>query len=187
MSHESMHFTSREEFRNWLKSNAMASDGIWLLFGKKNGPVTLKASEALEEALCFGWIDGKMKRIDDKMYVKYFTARRKNSIWSEKNKAIVQELEKQGKMTEYGRAKIAEAKENGQWDAPKSAAVEEEQIAALSELLKGYEPAYTNFMKMAPSAKKTYVRAYLDAKTESGRSKRIAWMVDRLNNNLKPM
>lgn len=147
----------------------------------------LKASEALEEALCFGWIDGQMHSIDDKEYKKYFSMRRENSKWSEKNKALVKRLEEQGLMTDWGRIKIEEAKKNGQWDAPKSPAVTEEQIALLSGLLKAYEPAYANFQAMSLSVKKTYTRAYFDAKTDAGREKRIAWMVDRLNKNLKPM
>lgn len=63
----------------------------------------------------------------------------------------------------------------------------EEEITALSGILKEYEPAYSNFLAMPLSVKKTYTRAYLDAKTDAGREKRIAWMVDRLNKNLKPM
>ena len=90
-------------------------------------------------------------------------------------------------MTDFGRKKIAEAKENGQWDAPKPAAVTEEQILSLEELLEEYEPAFTNWKAMSLSVKKTYTRAYLDAKTDAGRKKRVAWMVDRLNKNLKPM
>ncbi len=62
---ELLKFTSREDFRKWLSSHCMSNDGVWLLFGKAGGPKTLKAAEALEEALCFGWIDGQMKRIDD--------------------------------------------------------------------------------------------------------------------------
>lgn len=185
---ETMNFTNREEFREWLHVHCLSNDGIWLLFGKAGGPKTIKAAEALEEALCFGWIDGQMEKIDDKTYMKYFSLRRKNSKWSEKNKALVEKLEKQGLMTDFGRKKIDEAKENGQWEASNPLAIiTEEQIACLSALLKAYEPAYTNFQAMSPSVKKTYTRAYLDVKTDSGREKRIAWMVDRLNKNLKPM
>ncbi len=90
-------------------------------------------------------------------------------------------------MTDFGRKKIEEAQKNGQWDAPKPAAVTEEQIAQLTTLLESYEPACTNFKAMSLSVKKTYTKAYLDAKTDAGREKRIAWMVDRLNKNLKPM
>lgn len=185
---ETMNFANREEFREWLHVYCLSNDGVWLLFGKAGGPKTIKATEALEEALCFGWIDGQMEKIDDKTYKKYFSMRRKNSKWSEKNKALVEKLEKQGLMTDYGRKKIDEAKKNGQWEALNPLAIiTEEQIACLSALLKDYEPAYTNFQAMSPSVKKTYTRAYLDAKTDSGREKRIAWIVDRLNKNLKPM
>jgi len=184
---EVMKFSTRKDFRSWLQENCMSTAGIWVLFGKAGGPKTIKAGEALEEALCFGWIDGQMQSIDDKIYKKYFSLRRENSKWSEKNKALAEKLEQQGLMTDYGRAKIAEAKQNGQWDAPKSPAVTEEQIAFLSGLLKAYEPAYANFQAMSLSVKKTYTRAYFDAKTDAGREKRILWMVDRLNKNLKPM
>lgn len=184
---ELIKFASREEFRSWLSENCRSDAGVWLLFGKAGGPETVKASEALEEALCYGWIDGQMQSIDDKTYKKYFSKRRENSKWSEKNKALAEKLEQQGKMAGAGRKKIEEAKANGQWDAKKPPAVTEGQITALSKLLEEYEPAYTNFMSMPPSVKKTYTKAYLDAKTDAGRTKRFAWMVERLNKNRKPM
>lgn len=90
-------------------------------------------------------------------------------------------------MTEFGRAKIESAKKNGQWDKPKPPPITDEQITFLSDLLKNHQLAYTNFQAMSPSVKKTYTRAYFDAKTDEGRAKRIIWMVDRLNKNLKPM
>ena len=182
-----MEFASREEFREWLYAHCLSSDGVWLLFGKAGGPKTLKAGEALEEALCFGWIDGQMQSLDDKTYKKYFSMRREKSRWSEKNKALAKDLEERGLMTDFGRRKIEEAQKNGQWYASKPEAVTEEQIARLSTLLEGHEPAHTNFQAMSLSVRRTYTRAYLDAKTDAGREKRIAWMVDRLNKNLKPM
>ena len=184
---EPLHFTTRNDFRNWLQEHCLATDGFWLLFGKPGGPKTLKAAEALEEALCFGWIDGQMQSLDEKTYQKYFSQRRENSKWSEKNKSLVETLEKKGLMTDFGRKKMEEAKKHGQWNAPKAGAVTEEQITALTELLMPYEPAYTNFLAMPPSVKKTYTRAYFDAKTDAGREKRVSWMVDRLNKKLKPM
>ena len=95
-----MVFSDREEFRAWLHENCLSNEGVWLLFGKAGGPKTLKAGEALEEALCFGWIDGQMQSMDDKTYKKYFSLRRENSKWSEKNKALAEKLEKQGIMTD---------------------------------------------------------------------------------------
>ncbi len=182
-----MEFADREAFRKWLSDHCMSNEGVWLLFGKAGGPKTIKAGEALEEALCFGWIDGQMQSMDDKTYKKYFSMRREKSKWSEKNKALAESLEERGLMTDFGRRKIVEARENGQWDAPKPTAVTEEQIACLAALLERYEPAHTNFQAMSMSVRKTYTRAYFDAKTDAGREKRIAWMVDRLNKNLKPM
>lgn len=182
-----LQFANRDEFRDWLQNNYMASDGVWLLFGKAGGPKTIKASEALEEALCFGWIDGQMQSLDDTSYTKYFAMRRKNSKWSEKNKTLADALEKQGVMTDSGRAKIEEAKKSGQWDAPKAPEMTEEQITVLSGLLKDHEPAHTNFLAMSPSVKKTYTRAYFDAKTEEGQKNRLSWMIERLHKNLKPM
>ena len=182
-----MEFSSREEFRKWLSKNCRTSPGVWLLFGKAGGPKTIKAGEALEEALCFGWIDGQMQSLGSKTYRKYFSMRREKSKWSEKNKALAKSLEEQGLMTDFGRAKIEEAKKNGLWKAPRPMAVTEEQIAQVSALLEGNEPAYTNFLAMPPSVQKTYTRAYFDAKTDAGRERRIAWMTDRLNRNLKPM
>ena len=168
-----MQFSGREEFRQWLTEHCLSDAGVWLLFGKAGGPKTIKAGEALEEALCFGWIDGQMQSIDDKAY--------------KKNKALAKSLEERGLMTEFGRKKIEEAKANGQWYAPSPMAVTEEQIAQVTALLQGCEPASTNWGAMCLSVKKTYTRAYFDAKTDAGREKRIAWMVDRLNKNLKPM
>ena len=105
-----MEFAGREEFREWLKEHCLLAEGVWLLFGKAGGPKTVKAGEALEEALCFGWIDGQMKSIDDKTYKKYFSMRREKSKWSQKNKTLAKSLEKRGLMTDFGRKKIAEAK-----------------------------------------------------------------------------
>ncbi len=184
---ELLEFADREAFRSWLLEHCMSDAGVWLLFGKAGGPKTLKAGEALEEALCFGWIDGQMQSIDEKSYKKYFSMRREKSKWSEKNKALTKSLEERGLMTKFGRRKIEEARKNGQWDASKPGAVTEEQIACVCALLRGHEPACTNFKAMSLSVKKTYTRAYFDAKTDAGREKRLAWMVDRLNKNLKPM
>lgn len=184
---EMLSFSDRAQFREWLSANYISGLGVWLLFGKAGGPQTLTAAEALEEALCFGWIDGQMQRIDDKTYKKYFSPRRANSNWSEKNKALAERLEREGLMTDAGRQKIGEARENGRWDAPKAPAITEAQIEALSALLSGHEPACTNFRAMPLSVRKTYARAWFDAKTDAGRAKRLAWIVGRLDKNLKPM
>ncbi|MDE7264392.1 MAG: YdeI/OmpD-associated family protein [Anaeroplasmataceae bacterium] len=184
---DTLKFENRSEFRRWLSENCQLNDGIWLIFEKNGKTNTLKANEALEEALCFGWIDGQLQRLDDKTYKKYFSMRRVNSKWSEKNKNLAMQLEERGLMTDYGRNKIREAQANGQWNASKTLVIKEEQITYVASLLQGYEPAYTNFLEFSRSIKKTYTRAYLDAKTEAGRERRLSWIIDRCNKNLKPM
>jgi uncharacterized protein YdeI (YjbR/CyaY-like superfamily) len=104
--HEPTVFKTRAEFRAWLTENALSEEGVWLVFGKKGGPETLTANEALEEALCFGWIDGQMQSVDDYTYIKYFKQRSEKSNWSDKNKKLADKLEARGLMTDFGRAKI---------------------------------------------------------------------------------
>ena len=86
---DTLQFATRGEFRAWLEDHCLSEEGIWLVLGKAGGPKTIKAGEALEEALCFGWIDGQMQSLDDKTYRKYFSQRRGKSKWSEKNKQPV--------------------------------------------------------------------------------------------------
>jgi uncharacterized protein YdeI (YjbR/CyaY-like superfamily) len=184
---EQILFEKRADFRNWLNDNCTTSSGIWLVLSKHASIKTLKANEALEEALCFGWIDGQMQSIDETKYLKYFSSRRKGSKWSEKNKSIVKELEAKGLMTDFGRAKIEEAKKNGMWDAPKPEPITEEQVQILSELIKDIEPAYTNFNCMSPSVRKNYAGLYFDAKSDDAKKRRLEKIIDRLNLNLRPM
>lgn len=180
-------FATRQDFRDWLVKNCATSEGIWLVFGKRGGPQTVTYDEALEEALCFGWIDSQVKRLDDKTYMQHFSPRRKGSNWSEINKALVASLEERGLMTDCGRAKINEAKANGKWNAPPPQKIADEQVALLTEVLQGQEPAYTNFLAMSSAVKRTYTALYLDAKTEQTKSTRLVKIIDRLNKNLKPM
>lgn len=179
-------FASREDFHAWLGENAETGGGMWIRFEKKK-PGTLTAEEALEEALCFGWIDGQMKRVDDRFYIKYFARRRADSEWSAKNIALAKRLEASGRMTDLGRKKMNEAKQAGRFQPAPRAAVAEEDIAAFIEKVRPYEPAYTNLLAMSPSVKRTYTAYALDVKSEEAAQKRLAKIVDRLNQNLKPM
>lgn len=124
-----------------------------MLFGKSGGSKTMKASEALEEALCFGRIDGPMQSNDGKTYKKYFSMRRQNSNRSEKNKSLVESLKARGVMTDFGRKKVEEAHQNGQWGAPKTPPITEAQDCIVA-LLEGVEPAHTHYQAMSASVKK---------------------------------
>ena len=180
-------FATRKDFRMWLFDNAEKSDGVWLVFGKTKAVVTLSAQDALEEALCFGWIDGQMKSIDQTMYKKYFARRRLNSHWSEKNKHIVGLLRKQGIMTALGEKAVAAAMRNGKWDAPKDVKINDEHAQAFAQKLTGISPARENFENMPASVRLTYTKRYLSFKTEEARARDFEKIVDRLNKNLKPM
>ena len=125
---EEILFENRNEFRKWLFENHNTSKGIWLVFGKAGRLKTLKRDEALEEALCFGWIDGQYNSIDDTKYLKKFTPRRKGSKWSDRNKGIVNRLIEHGKMTEHGITAIEQVKRSGMWDVPKKEPISESQI-----------------------------------------------------------
>jgi len=180
-------FAARADFRDWLTQHAPASDGVWLVFGKTKALHTLTANEALEEALCFGWIDGQMQSIDETRYLKYFARRRAKSVWSEKNKKTIDILRAKGMMTDLGEAAVATAKANGTWDAPKGEPITEQQIQDFTQKLVGFALAYENFIKMPPSVRRTYTGRYLSYKTEESRQRDFERIVERLNQNLKPM
>ena len=180
-------FSSRKDFRVWLQKNAESAGGVWLVFGKTEDIVSLSANDALEEALCFGWIDGQMKSIDTAKYVKYFARRRDKSPWSEKNKKTAEMLREKKLMTELGEKAIKTAVKNGTWNAPKPGPVTSEQIEAFSKELKAYPPAFENFNKMPPSVRSIYTRRYLSFRSEEARQRDFQKIVDRLNKNLKPM
>ena len=182
-----LQFPARGDFRLWLQENAASSGGVWLVFGKTKEVVTLSVNDALEEALCFGWIDGQMKSIDETKYLKYFARRRAKSVWSEKNKKTVEMLRSKGIMTELGEKAIETAKQNGTWDAPKGETVSNEQKEAFAMKLSAYSPAYENYCNMSPSVQRTYTMRYLSFKSEEARLRDFEKIIDRLNNNLKPM
>jgi uncharacterized protein YdeI (YjbR/CyaY-like superfamily) len=180
-------FATRGDFRAWLTENSETSGGVWLVFGKTKDVVTLSANDALEEALCFGWIDGQMQSVDETKYLKYFAKRRAKSVWSEKNKKTAERLRSDGSMTALGEKAIEDAKKNGEWDKQNTAPADDGLIEALSVKLNGLSPAYENFLAMPPSVRRTYARRYASFKTEKARERDFAKIVERLNNNLKPM
>jgi uncharacterized protein YdeI (YjbR/CyaY-like superfamily) len=180
-------FESRNLFREWLSENFDTSGGVWLMFDKTKPSKTLSANDALEEALCFGWIDGHIKSIGETKYMKYFARRRANSHWSDKNKRLVETLRDKRLMADAGENAIKNAIKSGQWDAARSEQPTNEQVELLTEKLRGISPAFENFCAMSPSVRKTYTRRYLSFKSEEARERDFARIVDRLNKNMKPM
>lgn len=187
MLQEQRLFANRRSFRAWLVENHRVNSGMWLVFGKSAQVKTLTANEALEEALCFGWIDGQIKGLDAQKYLKRFTPRRKGSVWSERNRKLAQRLIAAGAMTEAGYEAITHARKGGTWDRPRPAPVSETQIAVLTAALAGSAKALTNFRNMPPSVRRTYTAAYLGAKKEQTRKRRLDRIIERLNENKPPM
>ena len=104
---QTLHVSNREEWRRWLSDHHRTEREIWLVFYKKNsGKIGIGYEEAVEEALCFGWIDSLARRIDDEQYAQKFSPRKPNSGWSESNKRRIEQLRRQGKMTEAGLAAL---------------------------------------------------------------------------------
>jgi uncharacterized protein YdeI (YjbR/CyaY-like superfamily) len=184
MSDKKRQFADREAWRTWLERNHASVKDLWLVFHKKHtGKTGLVYDEAVEEALCFGWIDGILKRIDGEKHTIRFCPRRKNSIWSERNKERVRRMMKAGRMTEAGLAKVREAKENGQWD--KAAEREDTTIvpAELAEALAKDGRVRTNFKRLAPSYRRQFIYWIGTAKREDTRHKRVAEAIRMIREN----
>lgn len=166
--------TSVEDWRKWLKQNHRGGDEIWLVFYKKGtGKQTLDYGSALDEALCFGWIDSLIKKIDDTKYARKFTPRNEVSKWSESNKKRVARLIKDGRMTKAGLAVVKAAKANGCWDKPDRPPAVTEVPSEFLAALKQNKAARENFNQLAPSHQKQYTMWIATAKRPETREKRI--------------
>jgi uncharacterized protein YdeI (YjbR/CyaY-like superfamily) len=178
LPHKCLTFTSPEAWRAWLEEHHATDREAWLLHSKKNAARRfLTYDEALEEALCFGWIDGTLKPVDDETFVLRYSPRRSRSIWSVNNQQRVERLIQEGRMTTAGLEKIAEAKENGEWEA----AIARENVDAIPEdllqELKRYR-VWTSFKKWPTSKKKQYLYWLNSAKRPETRQKRIQAIVE---------
>jgi uncharacterized protein YdeI (YjbR/CyaY-like superfamily) len=164
---------NREEWREWLERNHARAAGVWLVSYKRgSGRQRLSYDEAVEEALCFGWIDSKAKGLDEERSMLLFTPRKPKSPWSRPNKERVERLIRQGLMMKAGLAVIESAKRNGLWnayDGIEALVVPDD----LKEALAGDEQARANFEAFSASSKKTILRWIQSAKRPETRSKRI--------------
>lgn len=173
-------FPDREAWRAWLQENHDKSDGIWLVYYKKDsGKTSVQYEEAVEEAICFGWIDSQVNSIDDERYMQRYTPRNKNSAWSESNKERVIRMVEQGRMTEYGMAAVLVAQKGGHWD--ELAPVENLEVPPeLESALAANAEAAELFSHLSPSHKKQFLYWIHSAKTEETRKKRIKKTVKML-------
>ena len=174
-------FEDAAAWERWLDSEHDSADGVWLKFAKKGSGIrSLHYPEALDVALCFGWIDGQVRRLDDEHYVQKFTPRRARSKWSKINREKVAVLIADGRMRPAGQAEIDRAKLDGRWDAaydsPANAVVPDDLQAALDAT-----PAAKEFFATLTSQNRYAVlHRIADAKRPETRARRITKFVDML-------
>ncbi|HMA65901.1 MAG TPA: YdeI/OmpD-associated family protein [Chitinispirillaceae bacterium] len=183
---DDLYFTDRKEFRKWLSTMDFNSKGVWIVF-HKNGEFHFTASDALEEALSFGWIDGLIKKIDDNQYKKYFSPRKKGSRWSDKNKVIVDKLIKSGMMTKNGLLVIQRAKEDGSWEIADQKYIQDDKYVEFEKRICGNTKAYAHYQEMSQSIKKQFVGLYNEPKREDTRERKLKELIELLENNIRPM
>lgn len=179
-------FRDRMAWHRWLEENHDKATEVWILtFKTHTGKKCLRYPEALEEALCFGWIDSRLRRIDDERHLWRFAPRRPQSIWSLSNRTRAERLMKEGRMTPHGLKKIEAAKRSGKWDRALTPRRPPRMSKELREALRKNGKAWKNFQAFANSYKTNYIYWVSAARTEETRKKRIRVVVDRAEKNLK--
>jgi uncharacterized protein YdeI (YjbR/CyaY-like superfamily) len=180
---KSFYAHSRSAWRNWLKKNHTKEKCVWLIiYRMDSGIASVYYKQAVEEALCFGWIDSKPNKRDEKSYYQYFAKRNPKSKWSKINKDKIEELIKDGLMMAAGLAAIETAKQNGTWTALDAV----EQIIIPQDLQKTFaknKKAWKNFKAFPRSVKKAILDWVSSAKKPETRLKRISETVSRAEQN----
>lgn len=176
----------QQDWRKWLELNHKDKEAVWLIFFRKKSPnYNLSWSEAVDDALCFGWIDSTKRTIDNERYKQYFTKRKAKSNWSRINKDKVKTLIDQGLMAEAGYKSIEVAKENGSWtflDGVEALVVPED----LKREFENHHGSTEYFDSLSKSVKKLLLYWVISAKRKETRQKRILELAENASKNLKP-
>ena len=177
---------SRQEWREWLQKNHTQKQSVWLIYyKKKSGVPTVMYSEAVDEALCVGWIDSKAKPLDEEKFMQFFSKRKAKSVWSKVNKAKVERLIGEGLMTKAGFESIETAKQNGSWtilDEAEALLIPKD----LDDEFQKRPKAKNYFLGLSRSDKRNILQWLVLAKREETRQKRIAEIVELADQNQKP-
>lgn len=169
-----LYVTDRDKWREWLSRNHAAEAGIWLIFYKKETSMpTIAYEAAVEEAICFGWIDSIIKKNDAAKYARKFTPRTDKSKWSPLNKKRANKMIKEGRMTEVGLAKIKAAKKTGLWDKDARPQISFDIPPEFAKALARNKKAKESFDKLAPSYRKYYIGWIVMAKRPETKKRRI--------------
>ena len=173
----------RKAWRKWLEKNHASSTGIWLIYYKKDsGKTRVSYDHAVEEALCFGWIDSTLNPIDEHSYMQLFTPRKQKSNWSKLNKERVGMLIEQGLMTPAGLKKIEAAKENGSWN--KIDHIESFSVPPVLEKALAKNKTAKKFFDSLSNTNKKYILYYINnVKNEELKAKRVAEIIAAANEN----
>ena len=183
---ETFEASDQRAWRNWLKKNHDSKSSIWLVFHKKDsGLIGISYKEAVEEALCFGWIDSTKRSLNEKSSIQLFTRRKQKSVWSRINKAKVKKLIGSGLMTGAGLRSIAMAKKNGSWTILND--VEKLKIPAdLESAFKQNKGSKEFFSGLSRSVRKMMLQWIVLAKRPETRKKRILEIATQAAKKQKP-
>ena len=181
-----LHASSREEWRSWLKKHHAKAKEVWLVYYKKHtGKSSINYTDSVEEALCFGWIDGIKKRIDEEKYAHRFTPRKRKSKWSPLNIMLAKKMIKEGQMTQMGLASFNQ-KIRYDDDILKARTAKEIILTPeIEEALKENKKTWEYFNNLAPSHKKQYVAWLISAKRPETRERRLEEAIKLLAKNRK--
>ena len=178
---DTLSFTSGRDFRAWLSKNHSRSDGIWLrIYKKDSNMTTVTYAEALDQALCFGWIDGQKRACDEQCYRQRFTPRRSNSLWSKKNTEHAERLIAAGEMASTGLKEVAAAKADGRWsnayEAFGKATVPEDFLKELAQ----HKGAHAFFQTLNKTNLYSIVYRLQTAKKPETRERRMRAIIEKL-------
>ncbi|HKJ59740.1 MAG TPA: YdeI/OmpD-associated family protein [Halobacteriales archaeon] len=186
MTAEPIFFETRAAFRTWLEEHHDEADELWVGYYKVDAERSgIGYGESVEEALCFGWIDGLVKGIDDETYKRRFTPRNPDSKWSKANVERVEAMIDAGKMTPAGIELVEAARESGEWDDAYRLADDHEIPAELEGALRENEAAWENFQDFSNTDKHAYIALYEEAKTDETRERRLERTVELVAQGLK--
>lgn len=187
MNQDTIFFTKTSDWRKWLSNNYMQREPVWLLFyKKKTGKPSLNYNDVVEQALCFGWIDGTVKGIDNESYKRKLMPRTNFNNWSESNRIRVAKLINSNEMTKIGLAKIGNYATEGKLIWPEEKTIIFNQFSdKLFEILKSNQIAFSNFSILTLNQKSKYIQWVMSAKREETQTRRMNEAILLLQKNTK--
>jgi uncharacterized protein YdeI (YjbR/CyaY-like superfamily) len=181
---KTLYVPNREEWRSWLTKHYQSETEVWLIYYKEHtGRPRISYDHAVEEALCFGWIDSIVKRIDDEKFAQKFTPRRDSSRWSALNKRRLRKLIREGRMTEAGLAKVGPGTLSAEPRAKSTGDGDVDVPRFVKQALMAHAKAWKNFRSLSPSRRRAYIRLIMDSKKEETRERRLREAISRLEQN----